>query len=701
MGEWVRDEPVKADDTRSLSLFDKFTQFRVPVFQRPYSWTRAECHELLGDIIGLAERKTSSTHFIGSVVYVQDGLGSASNGTAYRLIDGQQRLTTLLLLLAALRQRARDLGPGHERLEHLTRHYMLNDQGSGEMRYKLRLTDADHPTLRALLDETAFPLEPSTRLRENFEYLRDHLEPEDQPERIFDALTRLLVVEVILDPHNDNPQLIFESLNSKGLSLTQADLVRNFVLLDRAEDDQRHLYDLHWRPIEQAFRDASSDTFDRFLRDYLSLKRPGKPVRLDIVYRAFKRFVQDQGDRSALDSILADLHRLSGLYRALKDEDGFGDAPKAGAALRSLRALRVDAAQPLLLQVADDWQRGRISQDGFAQVVRLVESYLLRRTVCKLGSAGVNQLFPELARDLARLDSSADYVLACEQQMVYWPASTRFPTDEEFGRALQTTDLYHRQANLDSAVLLGLENRNHKEPVLHGDFTIEHVLPQDPNLLGEWRKMLGENWKEIQEKYLHTLGNLTLTGYNSELGNRPFNEKQTMKGGFKDSHLWLNRDLTELSAWTPVEIEARAEKLAKRAIETWARPIPRPEFAPVREHFERLLTSDDLRAFYTKFKNGLLTLIPGLRTTDWPRCITFRIKLECLCSVRLDPNDADALRLWFPIKAEAARELLPETALHLRPHGKGILCRVTAQASLEDITLLSQAAAQKLEGAKA
>jgi predicted transport protein len=373
----------------------------------------------------------------------------------------------------------------------------------------------------------------------------------------------LMIVDVSLTRGHDNPQLVFESLNSTGKELSQADLIRNYVLMSLEPRLQTRLYESYWRPMEIEFgQEAYNTHFDGFMRHYLTV-RTGEIPRQDRVYEAFKTFSKttEAGD---VESMLSDLRKSSEFYCAMalgKEEDR-----ELGEAFQDIRELRVDTAYPVLLGLYSDFNDGVLSHDDFLYIARLIESYVFRRSVCSIPTNSLNNTFANFPKEL----NKERYREAVEAKLMLLPSYRRFPNDEEFRRELQSRDLYNFRSRF--YWLRRLENFDRKERVHVDEYTIEHIMPQNEDLRPEWKLALGEEWEKVQQRQLHTLGNLTLTGYNSEYSDRPFIEKRDMKGGFKESPVRLNSGLGQLDLWNESTIRARASELSQTALKVWPSP---------------------------------------------------------------------------------------------------------------------------------
>ncbi|MCA8917314.1 MAG: DUF262 domain-containing protein, partial [Planctomycetes bacterium] len=502
---------MKATEANLLKFLRKSPQFVIPIYQRNYSWTEEQCRQLWADLLRAGREEAISAHFIGSIVYVERGLSTVTSQEALLVIDGQQRLTTSTLLIAALAKHFEDKGVA-ELLEafsakKLRNYYLLNPDEEGERHFKLILSETDKDTLLAILKGAPMPAEISSRIEQNYGLFQDLIQKhEGELEAICQGLAKLVIVDVSLDRSQDNPQLIFESMNSTGLELSQADLIRNFILMGLEPKLQTELYKNYWRPMEKAFGQAAYVThFDPFMRHYLTAKT-GEIPNVREVYAAFKAFARDsQIDTKAL---VADIHAYASYYCAMAL--GAEAQPALKQAFHDLRELKVDVAYPFLLDAYHDYKQDRLTTDELLGIIRLVESYVFRRAICAIPTNSLNKTFAGLSRSLKK----DRYLESVKAAFLLMPSYRRFPSDEEFQRDIKLRDLYNFRSR--SYWLRRLENHGRKERVVVENYTIEHILPQNEALSPEWQAELGPEWQRIQQTWLHTLGNLTLTGYNSE-----------------------------------------------------------------------------------------------------------------------------------------------------------------------------------------
>lgn len=553
---------MKAQDVPLIQLLDGAKQFVVPIFQRDYSWGTKHCQQLWNDILRVGADPNSKAHFLGSVVYIPAEDSQAAI-PRWLVIDGQQRLTTVTLLLIALRDQLIAEPPTDEAVlspDEINDYFLLNRHGKGANKNKLMLRRADNNELTALLSGGAVESDAAETLRENYEFFRNRLVDVDT-KHVYAGISKLVVVDVSLKRGHDDPQMIFESLNSTGLDLTQADLIRNFVLMRLDDELQTRLYETYWRPIEIAFGSHYRSEFDEFCRDYLTLMlKPSKQFKADSIYHHFREYFLRETKDKSVENFLRELQRYANYYvrfRLGKESDEL----LAGPSTRLRKLVKV--ASPLMLRLHDcHEQNDQFNSRAFREAIEIIESYIFRRSVCDMQTRSLNQIFASLAYTIQDDDPLTSLKIALYRS----GKKRRFPSDVEFCDALTTRDVYSMRHHF--YLLDRLENDS-KEKIDTTSFTVEHVLPQNKNLGASWREMLGPDWKTIQETWLHRLGNLTLTGYNPEYSDRSFTVKQTMLKGFKDSPLRLNRFIAAKTQWTALEIEERGKTLALQATRVW------------------------------------------------------------------------------------------------------------------------------------
>ena len=563
---------MKATEAKLIEFLKKSPQFVIPIYQRTYSWTEKECRQLWDDIVRTGRDDKLVAHFVGSIVYVEKGLSNLTTQEPLLVIDGQQRLTTLTLLLAALANALEKQEEGNREPvdgfspRKLRNYYLLNPEEEGERHYKLILSQTDKASLIAVLDNVEQPKDQSLRVMANLDLFEELIAASrDDLATVCKGIAKLVVVDIALNRDQDNPQLIFESMNSTGRELSQADLIRNFVLMGLEPKLQTRLYEQFWRPMELDFgQEAYGTHFDAFMRHYLTVKT-GEIPRLDGIYDAFKQHSRSTAAaQQGVEELVKDVRHYAHYFCAM----ALGAEPDAELklAFHDLRELKVDVAYPFLLELYHDYSNGLLPKADFAAVVRLIESYVFRRAICTIPTNSMNKTFSTFTKALKK----DRYLESIQAHFVMLPSYRRFPSDEEFRRDLQTRDLYNFRSR--SYWLRRLENHGRKERVVVDEYTIEHIMPQNENLSAGWKSDLGAEWERVQQSWLHTLGNLTLTGYNSEYSDRPFKEKRDMEGGFKISPLKLNAGLGQLDTWNEVAIKTRAGSLAESALDVWQSP---------------------------------------------------------------------------------------------------------------------------------
>ncbi|GAA7976819.1 DUF262 and DUF1524 domain-containing protein [Helicobacter pylori] len=534
-------------------------QLVIPIYQRLYSWEKEQCKELWDDIIKIGGNDKMDRHFIGSILYVLDRTTHSSN--TLLIIDGQQRLTTITLLLIALRDYLSD----EVKRKDIENHYLINSDEKGDKKFRLIFSESDKDTLLYLIDkDRRKPSEPSLKIVENFKLFEEWIRKNtNQLETIFKGLEKLTMVYIALTKEKDDPQLIFESMNSKGMELTQTDLIKNYIIMETETEKQEGFYNKYWRAMEEDFKQNEKQDkklFDRFVRHYLTIKTREIP-NINKVYVAFKDYQQKEGIE--IEALLQDLQKYCGYFCQIKFKKEADEG--LNKALSFLVDLDTDVVYPLLLEPYSDYSDGRLSKQDFIPIIALTESYLVRRAVCGLATNGLNKLFVSFAKKINKdqyLESVEAHFLSLEK------TTGKFPKDSEFKDSFITIDFYKFKKN--KYFLERLENFDTNEPVNTQKCTIEHIMPQE--LTEEWERDLGENFQAIHDKYLHTIGNLTLTGYNQEYSNKSFQEKRDMEKGFKQSPLSLNQDLKDLESFGEEEIKKRANDLADLALKIWTYP---------------------------------------------------------------------------------------------------------------------------------
>ena len=557
---------MQAQDRPFTQLLEGAKQFIIPIFQRTYSWEQGHCEQLWKDILRIGANDDLQTHFVGSVVYIPE-VGVDASIPRWLVIDGQQRITTLTLLLLAFKNKIADSEKESViSAPELEDRFLKNRYGKGETCYRLLPTNTDKETLIKLLDGKETNDTDSNRIIENFTYFTEELVNADL-EVLWKGIRKLRIVDVALQQGIDNPQMIFESMNSTGKALTQADLIRNYVLMGLEHKIQTRLYLDYWREMELEFgMENYTRHFDKFMRFYILIKTGNVRIKEDEVYHEFKSYSQDKD----VEELLKDVKLFSSYYckialgkeKELRLADHFHDIVE----------LKVDVAYPFLMQGYMDYEQGVIDLETYIETIKITESYVFRRAVCEIPTNSMRQTFATIGK---KIQKNGDYLESLQAVFLLLQSYRRFPSDEEFMRKIKERDLYN--FNRRSYWLRRFENAGKKERVYVNDYTIEHIMPQNGINSEAWIAELGEDYERVHEQYLHTLGNLTLTGYNSEYSDHAFSRKRDMEGGFSDSNLRVNKGISQEETWNEGAINRRASRLASEALTVWTSPKLSPE----------------------------------------------------------------------------------------------------------------------------
>lgn len=535
-------------------------QYRIPLYQRTYSWEKEQCARLWNDIVNIHHTQREG-HFVGSIVRIDEA--STAGSTLAMIIDGQQRLTTLTVLLIALRDYAAGNSGCGVNPNKITDTLLLNQYETGISKYKLLLTQSDRQVLIKKIEGSPISENLKSRVLDNYGFFYGQISKgEIAPVDLYDAIGKLQIVDIVLDRQYDDPQAIFESLNSTGIDLKDSDLIRNHLLMGLDLATQTAVYDNIWRPTEQLFDyEHQSELLDKFFRDYLTLKLGRIPIKNE-VYKAFVLFHNESG--LGIRDLCQDIYKFAKYYSDMY----FGRSNDAGlkSLYRDIKAVRMEVAYPFLLKLHDDYENDRISLEVLRETIGLCVSYVLRRAVCDMPTNSLNKTFATLKNNI-KFD---DYLNSVRAFFSLLDSYKEFPDDVRFINAFLTRDIYHM--NRCGYILGKLENFDNKSVVLIDNLTIEHIIPQNPHLSVDWITVLGSDWAQVQKKYLHTIGNLTLTAYNAEMGDSSFSEKQMMDGGFKQSALRINKYLVTQTSWGERQINERAKQLGELAKKVWPYP---------------------------------------------------------------------------------------------------------------------------------
>ena len=539
-------------------------QFLIPVYQRYYSWDVEQCKRLWNDIVEM-QKKGKVGHFVGSIVNIAEQ-AMPTGVQKYMIIDGQQRMTTLTLLLLALRnyavQNPDDTTINARRIDNML---LKNEYELGDERYKLLLTETDRDILMCLVEDKPIAEGTRSRLLENYKYFSGKISDRELlPAEIYESIGKLQIVNITLDRAIDDAQAIFESLNSTGKELSESDLIRNYVLMGLEPSEQTYVYEHLWRPMELLFAYETQDSImDKFFRDYLTMKLTRIPKQ-GRVYEEFKLYHLNC-EFSTIRELCQDLLTYAKYYTDIVFKRSTN--PVLKSLYDDIIELRMEVSYPFLLKVHNDFAEHVITEEELFTIIRLCISYVFRRSICDIPTNSLNKTFATLRNEI-HMD---DYLNSIKAFFILRDNYKEFPNDDKFTAAFIARDIYNMRSR--NFILSHLENFGNKAPIRIENYTIEHIMPQNSNLSVEWQTMLGPNWKEVQKTYLHSIGNLTLTAYNSEMSDHPFMKKMDMEGGFKESALRLNSFVVKQNEWTEDKIKERARLLAEKAIKIWGYPI--------------------------------------------------------------------------------------------------------------------------------
>jgi uncharacterized protein with ParB-like and HNH nuclease domain len=576
---------MKAAETR----IDKFlasneTAFTIPVYQRNYDWTKTQCLQLFKDILTVGADEMQSAHFIGSIVYVHDDVYSSAGVTELTIIDGQQRLTTLTLIYIAI-YRFLVAHNNQQLAQRIFKTYLINEFAVEEEKLKLKPTDNNKAALAQILDPNeGVKVTGYSRLVENFRYFQDRINASNL-ETVQKGVGKLIFVDIALDRQKDNPQRIFESLNSTGLELSQADLIRNYILMGLPRKEQEKVYKNYWEPIEANARNAElhESRVSDFIRDYLTLKQKDIPNK-GAVYEKFKERYPVPNSAELMNA-LEEIRKLSELYKKLLNP-GFEPDASISREIAYINQLEINTAYPFLLRVYQDYDEGVITKHVFVGVLKLVQSYVWRRLIIGLPTNALNKIFMGLY-DRVEIET---YLESIERSLAHRTGTQRFPRDTEVVANLKDKDMYNTKGRTRLYFFDRLENHLNNEhvDVSAAGITTEHIFPQNPD--AAWKSLVSaEEYETLRDKHLNTIGNLTLSGNNGKLGNKSFADKQVMnegggEQGYKYSRLWLNRDLQTYTSWGVAQVEERAQRIADRFLQVW--PAPAFEITPATDSEE-------------------------------------------------------------------------------------------------------------------
>ena len=581
---------MKGQDSFLLGLLNT-SQRRliIPVYQRNYDWKKANCEQLYNDLVDVV-RQGKQTHFFGSIV------SNALGRDEIELIDGQQRITTVSLILIAIVNAIKNgkVVPNDPVLgERILGEYIIDKYHKTERKVRLKPFRDDCEAFDNLIYKSADNYIANSKVTINYLYFYDRIVNERliSVDDLFDAIDKLQIIDIQLQPDKgDDPQLIFESLNSTGLDLTEADKIRNFVLMGFKPEEQERLYDSYWNKIEK----LSLQELDSFIRNYLTIQT-GVIPNIHNIYAVFKQYAKKIGN---IESILLDMLRYAQAYNKILTFTVGSNT--ANAIAQRLDLLDVTIAHPFLMAYLVFAEENQLPMSETEKVFGLIEDTVFRRYTCDLPSNALNKIFSVLHKQVIKLKRDENsYSSVLIYILLNRRSSIIVPNNEDFCNSFTTKNIYSMRSKVKQYLFERLENGNSKEVndivrfLEDNTLSIEHIMPQ--TLTPAWREALGENYAAIHEKWLHTIANLTLTGYNSNYSNRPFAEKKTMENGFIQSGLRLNQYITKFDQWTEKELEARSEHLTKVALSIWE--YPTTEFVPEQKEDEVLTLAEDNAVF--------------------------------------------------------------------------------------------------------
>ena len=627
-------------------------QYVIPIYQRAYSWEKDQCARLWNDIVSLSGNMREG-HFVGSIVRIDEA--SPAGCLKAMIIDGQQRLTTLTLLLLALRDYASEHPDCGVNPNKITDTLLLNQYETGDDRYKLLLTQSDRDVLLKKIDRAPVSNTIKSRVLDNYDFFVMQIDKQQiSPENLYDSIGKLQIVDIVLDRQHDDPQAIFESLNSTGMDLKDSDLIRNHLLMGLDTVTQLDVYNNIWRQAELLFdSEHQGQLLDSFFRDFLTMKL-GRIPKKNEVYKEFRAF--QANTNMSTHELCLDIYQFAKHYSAM--HFARSSDPVLKSLYEDMKAIRMEVAYPFLLKVHDDFDKGLITLEELREIILLCVSYILRRAVCDIPTNSLNKTFATMNSEV-RPD---DYINSIKAFFVLLDSYKEFPDEERFISSFCSRDIYNM--NRCRYILGRLENWGNKSVVSLENLTVEHIIPQNPHLSDKWISELGSNWSDIQKKYLHTIGNLTLTAYNPEMSDSPFAVKIDMAGGFRESALRLNKYVVVQSTWGEKQVKERAEQLTEMAKNAWPYPrISENELAPYRkqEDFAQNYTIDSYeqlnaytRMLFEKLNIRILNLGTSIKREFKKLYIAYKV----------DTNFADVViqksRLYLTVNMKYADVIDPK-----------------------------------------
>lgn len=558
-------------------------RFIIPVYQRNYNWKNEQCKKLFDDLVSL-HKNGKKSHFFGSIVSVNE------NSKEFTVIDGQQRLTTVSLIMIAMIKAVENgvfnSEDDRKTAANLRQDYIVADDDDVN-KLRLRPYNDDKDAFSRIVFDTEDKYNESSNVTVNYKYFYSRIvnEQELSLSDLNDAIEKLQIISIELKPdQGDDPQLIFESLNSTGLALTESDKIRNFILMGLKPDRQEMLYKNYWYLIER----YSKDRLDDFIFNYL-LIRSGQKVKMSDIYKDFKAFAKGQD----AEGLLADMKHYAELYSNLRNHE-LGDVI-ANRIKERIDRLGQTVADPFFMSFLDMYIEEQLPAEELRKMFLVIESYMFRRIVCGEPSNALRNMFATLHRRVLRMKDNTSYSYYAVLIYLLENMQTVFPDNTKFAKNFGEKDMYHLRSNIRSYILDRLERKDNAETInvynrLEGinrqpnekPFSVEHIMPQ--TLTNAWIEELGGNQVsaiEIHKKWVHTIANLTVTAYNSELSNNSFQEKKEMV--YNSGGILLNDFVRQQDTWNEEKLIQRQKILIDSALELWEYPqtdyIPRVALA--------------------------------------------------------------------------------------------------------------------------
>lgn len=612
-------------DAEKLVAFLEGAQkrFIIPVYQRNYDWKKENCKQLYDDLVTLVRDK-KPCHFFGSIV-------SYCHNKDVIIIDGQQRITTVSLIIIAMINALKSgaLNAEDDILEDKLREtYIIDKFRKDERKVRLKPFRDDCEAFDNLIFKQPEDYIESSNVTINYRYFYDRMvnQKEITLDELNTALESLEVIDILIEPeHGDDPQLIFESLNSTGLDLSEADKIRNYVLMGQTAELQESYYNNYWNRIEK----YCGKSIDNYVRDYLTIKT-GVIPNLKKIYSSFKVFAH----KADIEPILQEMTRFANFFHQIKDNE-LGDK-NLNEICERLNLLDVTVAYPFLMGFLDYAASVQLGLDEKTSVFSCLETFVFRRQMCDLPSNALNKIFASLhSQILKQKKEENSYSSVLIYNLESRTMSFAFPKDETFIQEFVTRNVYGMHKKNRYYIFERLENNLSKEKndiitnLEDKTLTIEHVMPQTLN--SDWKSALGPEHERIQEEWLHTISNLTLTAYNPNYSNKTFAEKKSMEHGFAQSGLRLNQYIAKFDKWTEEEMKQRKENLVNLALSIW--PYPKTEFKPVDKEEEIIPLSEEF-VFTNRSIKAFVFMDTKYPTNDWAEMT----ETVCKMLYALDPT---------------------------------------------------------------